>query len=78
MVSRVYMICDRYESGYGHGLKNDGMDLSKTPHADPELAEAYQIGYEAGKEKALEAAKTYSVPDFLSQALNEGDGVYRP
>lgn len=49
MPSRIYMICDRYESGYGHGVKNDGLDLSKTPHADPELGEAYKIGYEAGK-----------------------------
>lgn len=50
MPSRIYMICDRYESGYGHGVKNDGLDLSKTPHADPELGEAYKIGYEAGQE----------------------------
>ena len=50
MPSRVFMICDRYESGFGHGAKNDGLDLSKTPHADPEMAEAYQIGYEAGLE----------------------------
>ena len=52
MISRVYQICERYESGYGHGLKEDGLDLSKTPHADPELGEAYQIGYEAGVEGA--------------------------
>ena len=50
MVSRVYMICNSYESGYGHGLRNDGLDLSKTPHADAEIGEAYQIGYEAGQE----------------------------
>jgi hypothetical protein len=43
------MICNAYESGFGHGLASDGMDLSKTPHSDPELGEAYQIGYEAGK-----------------------------
>lgn len=48
------MICDSYESGYGHGLKRDGLDLSKTPHSDPELGEAYQIGYEAGKRAAEE------------------------
>jgi hypothetical protein len=45
------MICDRYESGFGHGFANDGLDLSKTPHADPEMGEAYQIGYEAGQEQ---------------------------
>ena len=48
MVSRIFVICERYESGYGHGLDNDGLDGSKTPHADPEHQEAYQIGYEAG------------------------------
>lgn len=50
MPGRIFEICDRYESGYGHGLANDGLDLSKTPHADRELAEAYRIGYEAGQE----------------------------
>lgn len=46
--SRAYQICNRYESGYGHGLKRDGLDLSRTPHQDTELGNAYQIGYEAG------------------------------
>ncbi len=50
MPSKVFMICNSYESGFGHGLANDGLDLSKTPHGDPEQGEAYQIGYEAGKE----------------------------
>ncbi len=54
MVSKVFMICDAYESGYGHGLKEGGKDLSETPHSDPELGEAYQIGYEAGEERAEE------------------------
>jgi len=49
MVSRVWWICNRYESGFGHGLNNDGLDASKTPHAAAELSEAYQIGYEAGQ-----------------------------
>lgn len=53
MPSKVYMICNSYESGFGHGLNGDGLDLSKTPHGDPECGEAYQIGYEAG----LEASK---------------------
>jgi hypothetical protein len=50
MVSKVFMICDAYESGYGHGLANDGLDLSKTPHGNPEHGEAYQLGYEKGQE----------------------------
>lgn len=50
-MNRVYLICNSYESGVGHGLKNDGLDLSKTPHADNELGEAYQYGYEVGLQK---------------------------
>ena len=50
MPSRVFMICNAYESGFGHGLANDGLDRSKTPHSDPELGEAYQLGYEQGLE----------------------------
>ena len=34
-----------------HGLKNDGLDITRTPMEDKECAEAYQIGYEAGKRK---------------------------
>ncbi|EKE01499.1 MAG: hypothetical protein ACD_21C00116G0001 [uncultured bacterium] len=50
MPSRIYIICNSYESGFGHGMNEDGLDLSKTPHSDPECGEAYQIGYEAGLE----------------------------
>jgi hypothetical protein len=58
MPGRIYMICNSYESGFGHGVKNDGLDLSKTPHGDPELGEAYQIGYEAGFEQFIVASDT--------------------
>jgi hypothetical protein len=54
-MTRVEMICNSYESGYGHGLKADGLDITRTPHSDPELGEAYQIGYQAGLD-ALESA----------------------
>jgi hypothetical protein len=50
----VYEICNSYESGYGHGYAGDGFDLSKTPHSDPELGEAYQIGYDAGRSNAMQ------------------------
>lgn len=53
MPSRVFMICNSYESGFGHGLANDGLDISKTPHDDAECGEAYQIGYEAGYEQFM-------------------------
>lgn len=60
MPSKVFQICNSYESGYGHGLANDGMDLSKTPHSHPypELSEAYQLGYEAGYREYLELPYT--------------------
>ena len=34
MPGRIYQICDSYESGYGHGLNDDGLDLSRTPQCD--------------------------------------------
>lgn len=45
----IFEICNSYESGFGHGVANDGLDLSKTPHTDEHLGMAYQIGYEAGQ-----------------------------
>ena len=55
MVTRVYMICDAYESGFGHGLQDDGHDDGKDLYADPELAEAYTLGYTVGLEKHCDA-----------------------
>jgi len=48
----IYMICSSYESGFGHGVMDDSLDLSRTPHSDEHLGQAYQIGYEAGRERA--------------------------
>ena len=45
---KVYMICNAYESGFGHGLNNDG--LNGDYYSDSELNEAYKIGYEAGQD----------------------------
>lgn len=45
-VSRVFEICNAYESGYGHGVNHDG--LNSGPFVDDELNEAYEIGYNAG------------------------------
>lgn len=75
MVSRVYEICDRYESGFGHGIKNDGLDLSKTLHGDAELGEAYQIGYEAGfaKFKLHASGKEHARPNNVGVKPVEWD-----
>jgi len=45
-ISKVYTICNAYESGYGHGYNNDGKNDDY--YTDPELNEAYHIGYEEG------------------------------
>lgn len=57
----IYMICTSYESGFGHGVANDGLDLSKTPHAQEWLGEAYQIGYEAGHKKYVEVQHDHTI-----------------
>lgn len=69
MPSRIFMICDSYESGYGHGLNEDGFDLSKTPHSDSELGEAYQIGYEAGLEGAKNRKKAFEAADEIIEFM---------
>jgi len=45
-ISRVFQICNAYESGFGHGLQDDG--LNEDYYTDDELNEAYKIGYNAG------------------------------
>lgn len=54
-VSQVFMICDAYESGMGHGLQRDGHCLAV--FTNPEHTEAYRIGYELGEKRASEANK---------------------
>lgn len=68
----IFAICNAYESGYGHGRKKDGLDLSRTPHSDPNCGQAFQIGYEAGVKRAqeLEAA---ALPAADERALPEAD-----
>lgn len=51
-ISKVYMICNAYESGFGHGVNNDGLDGDY--YADPDHNEAYHIGYRAGAERSKE------------------------
>ena len=46
-VSRIFQITNAYESGVGHGSKKDGH--SESPYADPELGEAYKLGYKHGE-----------------------------
>ena len=50
-VSNVFKICDAYESGFFHGFKNSGLKNSFDKAQEPELFEAYGIGYNNGKYK---------------------------
>ena len=45
-VSKVFEICNAYETGVGHGQKKDGHTAG--PYSDPELNEAYEMGYSLG------------------------------
>ena len=51
-VSRVFEICNAYESGVGHGVQADG--ACNPYEEDSELHEAYGLGYEQGIEMKLE------------------------
>lgn len=58
MPSNIYIICNAYESGVGHGQKIDGHDNANGKlFSDPDCNEAYQIGYAFGKEKAEKKQK---------------------
>lgn len=46
----VFVICDAYESGIGHGLQNDGLKMGRSYFASKECADAYELGYEKGLE----------------------------
>ena len=62
MVSKVYMICNAYESGYGHGL--DGKDDYCNPYREgTDEHEAYAIGRTEGAKRRLAAKKKYAALD---------------
>lgn len=49
-VSMTYRICHAYESGYGHGLRGDGLDNAEDDlFSDPRENEACRIGYRQGQ-----------------------------
>lgn len=54
--SVIHRICNAYESGYGHGYTQDEMPSPYPEISDPELNEAYRIGYEAGMQMAQATA----------------------
>lgn len=54
-ITKVFMICNAYESGYGHGFNEDGKDGKDGGYfTAPDLNEAYRYGYEQGLENKEE------------------------
>lgn len=49
-ISKVYMICNAYESGVGHGVNDDKLPNPFSKDKEPDLYEAYDIGYRHGLE----------------------------
>lgn len=54
MISKVFMICDAYEAGYGKGLQ---LRDCENPYVPGECSEAWDIGYALGMKRAREARK---------------------
>jgi ribosomal protein L40E len=54
-ITRVFEICNAYESGYGHGYEHDGHD-DDYYHSD-DLNEAYHLGYAEGMEQSAKEAE---------------------
>lgn len=67
-ISKVYMICNAYESGFGHGIKQD--EQTGDYYADPECNEAYHLGYAQG-----EATITKDACDMRDHMLLNKHGV---
>jgi len=55
MISRVFMICDAYEAGYGKGL--DKRECGNPYKEGTESHEAWTIGYTLGYKRSLEAER---------------------
>lgn len=53
-VSDIFRICDAYESGFGHGFKDDRLP---NPYGPPEEREAYDIGYRTGRDRREHATQ---------------------
>lgn len=70
MVSRVFSICDAYESGVGHGHNRD--KLPNPWKEGSEEWEAYKIGYDLGEERA-NAKERCEAFDTLPDDYETGD-----
>jgi len=72
MLTKVFSICDAYESGYGHGIKQD--NLHSPYEHDTEETEAYGVGYRTGEVKALKAKQDNIFYYFISYRVIKASG----
>lgn len=64
MVSRVVMLCDAYEHGYGQGLHYPPEEKPRlaSAYAEADLREAYELGFDKGAEGYIGPSRTYATP----------------
>lgn len=73
---RLDAICDAYESGVGHGLKDDGLRNGYEYYSDKECAYAYVVGYEAGEERAAPSSLPVQEPvATVTEGTSFGPGL---
>lgn len=68
MISEVFMICDAYESGIGHGLQRDG--LINPYDKMSKLHEAYKIGYELGVQRTAQQPEDHLSEEAKNRRAN--------
>ena len=56
-VTKVFEICNAYETGYGHGYQQDGKNRD---YSDSDLNKAYKYGYDIGFDKRVEETNAKS------------------
>lgn len=79
VISEVFRICDAYESGFGHGAKNDGLNDGSI-FADKRQGEAYELGYAEGVNRSKrEQAEQEPLVRFCPGcgSIGEVDSKYR-
>lgn len=70
MISRVFMICDAYEAGYGKGL--DKRECGNPFLEGTDTKEAWTIGYTLGYKRALESERTKQIAAAEGQISDKG------
>jgi hypothetical protein len=66
-------ICDAYESGMGHGLKQDGHQSSYWSAAE---AKAYNLGYKLGEERAKATGALTIIPKGFRAVKDSYQAVF--